>query len=217
MTNVLVVDVHAEMYRDRLPGGIPGPAIRAVPRRGEVTGRPRRHRRDDHVRHRAARRYARACAATEMDPIIGDRRRSFPTLPVAQARRRHHQRPRHPRPADARTSPLHDDGGEPRRQAPGRRLSASHLGAAAVEHAAWQDRGDRRHRNRRRGDRRAAPGAGHACRRRQPHAAPGRRLRRSACRPTVARSRGQGRLSHQCAAGEHEQFTLFDVGRLRAR
>jgi D-2-hydroxyacid dehydrogenase (NADP+) len=35
-----------------------------------------------------------------MDSVAGDRRRSFPALPVAQAKRADHQRPRHSRPAD---------------------------------------------------------------------------------------------------------------------
>ena len=57
----------------------------------------------------------------------------------------------------------------------GRRPEGAFLGAAAVEHAARQDRGDRRHRRRRQRHRRVAQGARHARHRRHPRAARGRR------------------------------------------
>ena len=54
MTKVLIVDVHAEMYRDRVARGISGAGILAVPQGGGGQPRAVRYRRDDHVRHRAA-------------------------------------------------------------------------------------------------------------------------------------------------------------------
>ena len=196
-------------------GGIPRAAIRSVSRRRGGDGRPLRRRRHDHVRHRIARSHARRCAAAEMDSVAGDRGRSFPALSSAQARGSHHQRSRHPRRADARAGRLYDDGGEPRRHTPGRGLSASHLGAAAVEHAARQDCRDRRHRHRRRGDRRAAPGIRHACRRRQPHAADGKGLRRNHADGSLARRRKEGRLPHQRPAGGASQFVAVRCRRIR--
>ena len=110
MTKVLIVDVHAEMYRDRLREKFPALQFTLFHNAKRSDRRSFRYRRDDHVRHRSAGFHARRRAAAEMDSIAGDRRRSFPALPVAQARRADHQRPRHPRPADARAGRLYDDG-----------------------------------------------------------------------------------------------------------
>ena len=191
-------------------------AIHAVPQREGGERRSLRHRRHDHVRHRGAGFHARRRAAAAMDPIAGDRRRSFPALPVAQAGRADHQRPRHSRPADARAGRLYDDGGQPRRGAAGRRPEGAFLGAAAVEHAARQDRGDRRHRRRRQRHRRIAQGAGHARHRRHPHAARGRGLRRDDRDRSAGRGGAPRRLPHQHAAGERRQYRHLRRRDLRA-
>ncbi len=216
-TKVLIVDVHAEMYRDRLQAEFPALQFALFHNAAEVTGDL-----SDidvmlmfgiEVRDAMLERRAEA----EMDPVAGDRRRSFPALPVAQARRADHQRPRHPRPADARTGRLSDDGGEPRRHAPGRRPSAPHLAAAVVEHAARQDGGGRRHRDRRCGDRRIAQGLRHACHRRHAHAAQDRRIRRDDAGRSPARGRGQGRLSDQHPAGERRTISGCSTPKCSAR
>ena len=176
-TKVLIVDIHAELYRDRLRAEFPALQFALFHAASEVTG----NLSDIDVMImfgiEVRGRHAQARDAVEMDPIAGDRRRSFPALSVAQARRADHQRARHSRPGDARTGRLSDDGGEPRRGAPGRGQEGAFLGAAVVEHSAWQDRGDRRRRYRRHRDRRAAQGVRHARRRGHAHAAQGRRFR----------------------------------------
>ena len=102
MTKLLIVDVHAEMYRDRLQAEFPALQFVLFHSAAEVTGNLSNI--DVMIMFGIEVRDSMLSGApqSEMDSIIGDRHRSFPALPLAQARRRDHHRPRYPRPADAR-------------------------------------------------------------------------------------------------------------------
>ena len=216
-TKVLIIDIHAEMYRDAAARGISRICNFSA---STTKAKCRAICRDVDVMMTfgiAIHDYISRRAAAEMDSVAGDRRRSFPALPVAQARRADHQRARHPRPADARGGRLSDDGGQPRRRAAGRRQQGAYLGAPAVEHAARQDRGDRRHRRRRHRHRRVAQGARHARHRRHAHAAPDRRLRRDDPDRPAGRRGAPRRLSDQRAAGERRQYRICSTPRSSPR
>ena len=102
MTKVLIIDVHAETYHDRLHAEFPQLEFVLAPKAAEAPGNLSDIdvlicfgiAIDDSILKRATQ--------PEMDPVAGDRRRSFPALPVAAARSADHQRARHPWRADAR-------------------------------------------------------------------------------------------------------------------
>ena len=90
MTKVLIVDVHAEMYRDALREKFPALQFQLFHNKSEVTG----DLSDIDVMMMfgiEVQDFMLAGAPRlQMDSIAGHRRRSFPALPVAQAERADH-------------------------------------------------------------------------------------------------------------------------------
>ena len=84
MTKVLIIDVHAEQYRDRLRAEFPDLEFVLARNAAEASGDLSDIdvlicfgiAVDDSILRRATQ--------SEMDSVAGDRRRSFPALPVAQ-------------------------------------------------------------------------------------------------------------------------------------
>ena len=212
MTKVLIVDVHAEIYRDRLRRRISGAAIRAVSTtRRQVSGRPVRHRCADLLRHRRRR----------LDPQPRHRLKWIQSLATGVD---HFLHCPSLRPDVLITSGRGIHGPAMReevlylmmavsRDAPRRSRTR---GARIWERRLWstsrQDRGRRRHRRHRHRDRRIAQGARHDRHRRHPHAARRSRVLTRYADGAVGRSGGPRRLPDQCAAGGRtDNIGLFDA------
>ena len=87
MTTILIVDVHAEIYRDRLRAEFPALQFKLFANAGEVAGAATGELSDIDVmvmfgiEVRDFMLSRRAAAA--LDPVAGHRRRPLPALPVA--------------------------------------------------------------------------------------------------------------------------------------
>src|SRR6516164_9718325 len=150
---VLIVDIYAELYRDRLLAEFPGLQFMLFHKAAEVSADLSAidimimfgiEIRDHMLRYTPRLQWIQSLA-TGVDHFLA--------LPVLTKARSYYQRSRHSRRADARACPLSDAGDQPRREAAGRRSSAKCLAAPAVVDPSRQDRGHCRYRGRRRRDR----------------------------------------------------------------
>ena len=178
MTKVLVLDPHAEIYRDRLQAEFPALQFVLAHNAGELPADLSDidvlisfgiELKDEFYQRAAGLKWVQ-CLATGVDHLL--------RCPSLKPDSPSHQRPRHSRRADARDDRLSDDGRRPRGEASGGRAEGARLGPALLESFHRQDRGDRRRRRDRHRHRQAAQGVRDARHRRHAHAARRRRLRR---------------------------------------